>query len=225
MISLPRPLWLQASPLRTRRRVLIALALMLLTAGSVAAATVFILARMPDPESCPRLGLGRWLVTTDLAQQPVDTQQKLLKRVLHELDDGVEISAVQSCLNESQCCVLWQNAEFLCQLWFQQIADVYRVAAADDRNRLLDQLIGRVEGWGVIDQIARLREGENATASGENKAVSSASKIALLNEFHQRAQPWIESAPSARQPDLREFLSALEGRLFFRQMKNLRLFG
>ncbi len=222
--------------MRTRRGILIAVTLVLLTAGSVAAATVMLLARMPDPDSCDRHGLGRWLVTADISRQSPDIQQRLLKRMLGELDEGVELSQVQSQLTAAQSKKLWQNVDFLCQIWFNEIVESYQRCPATQRVEVLDQLIARVEGWGIVDQLAARTSPPNtavkpvaATSDSTQPAgkapTTTMARLAVLKDARQKIEPWIEAAPEQRQPAMREFLSAVETRLLFRSLKNFRLFG
>jgi len=193
--------------LHKRSGVVLLLVIGVLVLATCAGGAFVYATRMPDPATADLGGLLRWLVTRDLSQEPLQTQEQLLVRLEQELRRGVEIGEARKQLTEVQQQQLLANADLLGQLWFFQQVDRYSELAATARQKFLDEQIDDVQRSGVAKALTSL------TSDGTGSATN------VWARLYQRVQRWTEQLEPQRKTKADEFLAAVQGNLLLRTLR------
>jgi hypothetical protein len=198
--------------MRIVRDFLTAVALVTLTAISVAAAVL--VARQPLPSSPveDRRQVWEWLTNDDLAATGAEARQKLLRRVEAELDRGLDWSENVAQLDDDGRERLRANVAILAQTWFLSMVDRYHELPEAERSAFLDQRIAEVERRsGTVAQLA--------SGMGESDRFS----LQMLAPMLGQLEAWTDEAPPAQRERIRQFQSALQDRFLARELE--RAFG
>jgi hypothetical protein len=209
-----------------RRGIIIGLLLGLLGTASIAFAVVAYVQRLPDPNTADRRGLFRWMIETDLREQPRDVQATMLRRIEAELIAGIDFREVASLINDEQRQLLLQNADFLGRLWFRREAGRYLAEPPARQPIMLGEQIEQIRKLSIMDQLSALENwsaSKSAAASGQPKqAAGSAGVVAALATQSKRIERWLaEATPEDRRP-MSQFFAALRDRLI---LESFRRFG
>lgn len=209
-----------------RRGVIIGLLAGLLGTASIAVAFVVYVQRLPDPDTADRRGLFRWMIETDLPEQPREIQATMLRRVEAELIAGIDFREVAAQINDEQRQILLRNADFLGRLWFRREAGRYLAEPAERRPIVLGQQIDEIRKLAIMDQLSALENwtaSKSAAASGQGtQNPNPAGAIAALAAQSKRIERWLAEASPEDRPAMSQFFAALRDRLI---LDSFRRFG
>jgi hypothetical protein len=196
----------------TNRRwgFLVTLAIAVFGTASLAFAVVAYLKRLPDPETADRRGVFRWLVESDLRNEPSETQRVILRRVESELLKGIDFRDIASKLNDAQRRQLLENADLLAGLWFRRQADRYFGASTSDRPNVLGDQIAQIHRLGIIDQLSALENAGPANGGTATAATTLATRI----------DRWLAEASPHERPRLAQYFAAVRDRMFWDGIQN-----
>jgi hypothetical protein len=189
--------------MRTVRKILSALVLLGLIGATVAAGVTVWTTRLPDPEAADERDLARWLVTRDLAAEPVGMRTKLLRRLEIELRRGPNLADLHSQLTPEQRQTLWSNIETLAWEWLREQSVVYAGLPPGQGGAFVDKQLAFVEAWPVRD------------ASAANTKEIGGGLRPLLKKLEQR----IDKTPKPERDQVRQFVLAIQTRIFLRTLK------
>ncbi len=196
----------------TRKRWMVGLAGCVLAA--FAAVAMWRAMRLPAPEEADQRGLVRWLVTRDLEEEEVETQNRLLARVEAELRTGVDLASAQSELTPEQFQQLLRNADILARRWFAGQVDRYFGQPEELRAEFLEGQIDELQGSGIGQSLASL----TAEAGGKPEGVSGTGGWTKLSG---RVERWISSFDEKNQSKARRWVAAAQSALFLRTVRGL----
>ena len=198
-------------PVRSPRGVL---TILLLVVGVAVSTFVLIwlsprlfLKRLPDPESADRDALLRWIVTRDLANEPLGTRQTLARRLEGEFRTGIDWGAIGAGLDRSQREQLWENVLVLMEPWYMDKVDGYFELAAAERPAYVDTIIDRIDDWGGVESVCRQDPPDEPGATS-----------ALLGGLLERIEVWQRQADGKRRDQIRQFQTALQARWLSRKL-------
>jgi hypothetical protein len=188
----------------------ILMAVLAILALALSGASVFVYAtRMPDPATTDTRGLFRWLVTRDLSQESSVLQDSILSRLELELHKGLDVGDVGKQLTPVQRAQLVHNADHLGRMWFLRQVDRYFAQLDSKRLTFLGQQIDEIQRSGVAETLAKLM--------AEEEGVAPKNMWASLNE---RIRRWSESLPPDRKSQVNQFVTAVQGNLFWRAVRD-----
>jgi hypothetical protein len=190
--------------MRRVRKLISALALAVLVAAPVAAGVTVWLRRLPDPAVADEGSLGRWLVTRDLAAQTPAIRARLLRRVEHELRRGPNLAALHARLTVEQRQVFWRNVETLAWDWFREQAAAYARLPPGEEAAFVDRQLDLVSAWPLP------RPDQGPDAAGNQG----------LQTLFAALQKRIDGTPPAERERMRQFVLAVQARLFLRTLRS-----
>lgn len=194
--------------MRTVRKMLSALALVVLVGATVAAGVTVWSGSLPDPNDADERNLARWLVTRDLAAEPPTVRTKLLRRLERELRSGPNLSGLNGQLTAEQREALWKNIETLAWDWLREQAATYARLPPGESSAFLDRQLAFVEAWPVRDAAPSAEPG----ASKDGPLANTAGLRQLLKSLEQR----IDRTPRPERDQVRKFVLAVQARIFLR---------
>jgi hypothetical protein len=181
------------------------LAIAVFGTASLALSVVAYLKRLPDPETADRRGVFRWLVESDLRDEPAEIRWVVMRRVEGELIKGIDFREIASKLNGAQRRKLFENADFLAGLWFRGQADRYFGASTTDRPNVLGDQIAEIHRLGIMDQLSALENASLANGAAATTAATLATRI----------DRWLAEASPHERPRLAKYFAALRDRIFW----------
>ncbi|MEK6249123.1 MAG: hypothetical protein N2C12_13145, partial [Planctomycetales bacterium] len=191
-----------------KRQRFIAITVALLMIGAVCAGAAWQLSGLPDPATADRRGLMQWMVTRDLASEPVEIRSVLVKRLEEELRVGVDLDQVDGQVDRQQSEQFWSNVDVLLADWFAREADWYAELKPVDRIGQLKLRIDDVLGWQYVQQLRE--EYKNGVRSG--------GEFGLLKQCEDRTNRWIEQEEPSSGKQMKEFFSSVKVMLLFRRL-------
>ncbi len=168
--------------------------------------------RLPPPEETDRQGLFRWLIETDVAEQPRDVQFRLVQRVEEELLAGIDFSAGLSQVNAAQRARLLANVDRLAECWFHREADNYFAEPEKGRLALLDRQVQQIRRLGILEQMSVL-EGHDPARTTD--------RVAAVAEHARRVDRWIQQSPATEREQLAQYFTALRARMLWDSVQKL----
>jgi len=196
---------------RLNKRLALSIVLGMGALATVSLAVAAYMQRLPAPEETDRRGLFRWLIETDLAQQPRDVQLRLLTRVEEELLAGIDFRSGLSQIDATQRGRLLANVDRLAEIWFLREADRFYAEPEAARPDVLDRQARQIRRLGILEQMSALEGHDTAQAVDH---------VAAVAEHARRVDRWIEQAPAAERERLTTYFSALRGRLLWDSFQN-----
>jgi len=190
--------------MRTVRKILSALVLLGLIGATVAAGVTVWTTRLPDPAAADERDLARWLVTRDLAAEPVGMRIKLLRRLEIELRRGPNLADLHSQLTPEQRQTLFSNIETLAWEWLREQSAVYAGLPPGEGGAFVDKQLAFVAAWPIQDA-------QPATSSPE----MGGGLRPLLKKLEQR----IDQTPRPERDQVRKFVLAIQTRVFLRTLR------
>jgi hypothetical protein len=155
-------------------------------------------------------GLTCWLATRDLAVEPLATRREIARRIVAELESGLELEQAASDLTDEHRDILRANGLLLMEAWLSDEAARYAELPADERTDYVDARLDQVEGWGLF-QFLSGPAGPPASGGEQSAPVSLMTQVNV----------WIDRAEPARQPHLRALVADLQRRLLWRSLQAL----
>ena len=200
-----------------RSRFSLVIALMVVAMIGVAAGAGFFIAYAPpgDPSKATTEQVFRWLVTRDLAKEPVSVQQAIVHRLESDFGQTSSLSAAVAQLDESRRAMLWNNIGVLLGPWLMERVDRYAELPAAQQGAFIDRFLDSVDQWSKIAEACLRGRG-----SQSEKADGSLSKLIAdrIAECSRRAGP-------AEQKRISGFMAAVQARWIWRKFSSMRLFG
>lgn len=165
--------------------------------------------RLPDPRTADCEGLFRWLVQTDLATEPIETQLVLVDRFAEELRSGMKPPEDRSRLSVLQTERLSANIELLERIWFAARVDRLFEIAPNDRADFLDEQIATVFCWCHLEtpreEPPRLEPARDESPRHEPAAdpEPAADHAGNVGAFFTQIERWIDGAVPPAQERMR----------------------
>ncbi len=155
-------------------------------------------------------GLTCWLATRDLAVQPLATRGEIARRIVAQLDSGLQLNQVAGDLNDTRQETLKANGLLLMEVWLHGEAEQYASLPADERTSYVDARLDQIERWGLIEFLS--------TPDGQRvPGDDGAGVVALMTQVNT----WIARAEPDRQPQLRALVGHLQQRILWRSFQSL----
>jgi len=146
------------------------------------------------------LGVARWLVTHDVAEQTPSFRRELAERIALQLDCEPQLTSTLDELPSTERTRLTENGRLLMEAWFRDCAVKYAgLPSRDEKRAFVDHQIDRLQLWGVLDFFAD----DEATDNSSGR---------LTLQLIELVQQWIDEAPADEQPMLRDLLNAVQRR-------------
>ena len=196
-----------------RRRVILVLTALLsggvLIGGGVGALRL-LNPPLPPPEAADCDQLVQWLVTRELAEEPLGTRRALARRLEEEFGAEVDWEATGRQLSLQQRRKLWENLPAVLEPWLLDKVEGYFGRSEQDRPAYVDQVIDTIRGWRGID---RLRPDPD-DPSGDRAA----DWTGILD---QRLSALKERGDARRRERVGRFLAAVRTRWFLRAVEEM----
>lgn len=147
-----------------------------------------------------------WLATQDLKEQVMDARKELAKRVVAELDNGLNLKKTTGFVSPARLRVLKQNAMLLVEAWMHLLADEYAQLPADRKQPFIDGIIRSVKRWQLLEFIANDPSTSSPTPTNP---------LTGMMEFRNTVQIWIDRADPQMKPRLKRLSQAIQQRALF----------
>jgi hypothetical protein len=195
--------------LHKHRGILALLALLVLVGVALGGAIPFIYRDLPEPAKANRQDLLRWLITKDIAKETPAIQLTLASRLEAEFGSGVDWTAFQGKLNDSQRKQLIENIPSVLRPWMLEKAEVYERLSTDGRRAFLDRMLDTLDVWKGIE---KLIPESAANAQNETKSPKLATILMQEMEILQR------EIPDSQKKQVGELWTAIQMRWFLRSL-------
>ena len=188
------------------RGILTVLVSAALLAAAAVTATAWYYPRLPDPARANRRELIGWLVTRDLEHVSPTTRTVLARRLEEEFSGEVDWGATAAELTGPQRRRLYENVGRLVGPWLQDSARRYAELPTAERRGYLNGLIDTLQQW----------QGLEALAPGDSPGGSA--PPGLVATARRQLDVMQEEGSEADRRQVREFVTALQTRWFFREL-------
>jgi hypothetical protein len=199
---------------RGRFGLMIALAVTAMLSVAAGAGLIIVYAPLPDPATATPEQLFRWLVTRDLANEPLEVQQAIIHRIDADLGPTGELTQGVSQLKASYRTMLWTNIGTLLQPWLATKADEYAQLPVRERQAYLDRFLDRVDQWNKI-----------GTACLHDETAGAKSDNSLTKLIAEKVADCSRHAEPAQRKRIADFMSAVQMRWIARQFGGFSMFG
>lgn len=149
-----------------------------------------------------------WLSTQDLKAQVMPARQELVKRVIAELETGMDLAQTTAIVRDQQADQLKRNAMLLMEAWVHLLAEEFSTLPPHSRTDFIDRQIEAVQRWKLLDYLA----------DGSDVAPTSTAPPSLAR-VNQIVGEWIEQADAVMQPKLKQLHLAFQQRIFLRLLR------
>lgn len=162
---------------------------------------------LPPPELADRDQLVGWLVTRDLAAEPIETRRALVRRLEEEFRGGIPWDDTARNLTDVQRRRVWDNLPMLLEPWLLDKVDAYWAGTGPERLAVLDGVLASIKSW---QGASVLRPEPTQPNDGEDRGF-----MAVLQD--QVASLEDKADPSRRQR-IEQFVAAVRARWFWRTL-------
>ena len=167
---------------------------------------------LPRPEVADRDQLIGWLVTRDLAEEPLQTRQALARRLEEEFRGQVDWEATGRKLSLAQRRRLWENLPALLEPWLLEKVDGYFGRSEQERPAYVDQVLDTIGQWRGVDSLRPETAEEDQAGGGSPR---------LMTMLYRRIDLIAEGADPEGRKRVGRFLTAVQGRWFLRAVEEV----
>lgn len=167
-----------------------------------------------------------WLGTDSLEKQTPVARLELASRITREMDLGTQIDSTFDFVPSDCQTSMAANVELLVEAWLLDKADAFdEIAIRSDKNQFVDELIEKVNRWGVIAMLGGLGQQQPRTTSKVSNGTQPANSMDImkmmesLNRFSSLTEQWASRATAERGKRLNELTSLIKRRLMASVLK------
>ncbi len=104
--------------------------------------------RRQELKKAVEAGMLRWLCTSPLEKQSLDTRTELAGRISHRLENGLELPNLDDQAPSEQT-TLQCNCELLAQAWFYDQAEQYQQLTTAEQPEFIESRIVTIKSWNL----------------------------------------------------------------------------